>query len=37
LLNDKEKRYFAKIHQGLAGDAEKFMQDVAQNPKILLS
>lgn len=35
-LNDKERRYFGKIHKGLAGDAEKFLDEVAKNPEILL-
>lgn len=37
MLTDEEKRYFGKIHQGLAGDAEKFLDKLAQNPEILLS
>jgi len=37
LLTEDEKAYFGKLHNGLRGNPEEFIKQIATNPNILLS
>ena len=37
VLTTEEKKFFQKINDGLTTDAQKFVKEVAKNPKILLT